>query len=173
MAGRSWDEGFVSGALTVECILYSNVLIIFSNISLPILFFSPLNSILISFSYLLKYTAIIFYYAVFGSKRNLTIITSESYLCFSSAVFVQPLPFSFSITSECHTENEIKARDPIRCRECGYRIMYKKRTKRCILLQNAIECIWEATGARCVRKLKMRVMMQGSFKAKSQHIKLP
>ncbi|KAI3358616.1 hypothetical protein L3Q82_015033 [Scortum barcoo] len=35
--------------------------------------------------------------------------------------------------AECHTENEIKARDPIRCRECGYRIMYKKRTKRCIL----------------------------------------
>ena len=36
--------------------------------------------------------------------------------------------------SECHTENEIKSRDPIRCRECGYRIMYKKRTKRSILL---------------------------------------
>ncbi|CAM4497923.1 unnamed protein product, partial [Lepidochelys olivacea] len=34
------------------------------------------------------------------------------------------------ICGECHTENEIKARDPIRCRECGYRIMYKKRTKR-------------------------------------------
>uniref|UniRef100_A0A4W5KVE0 Uncharacterized protein n=1 Tax=Hucho hucho TaxID=62062 RepID=A0A4W5KVE0_9TELE len=40
----------------------------------------------------------------------------------------------FSLLTECHTENEIKARDPIRCRECGYRIMYKKRTKRCILL---------------------------------------
>uniref|UniRef100_A0AAY5KF00 DNA-directed RNA polymerases I, II, and III subunit RPABC4 n=1 Tax=Esox lucius TaxID=8010 RepID=A0AAY5KF00_ESOLU len=39
------------------------------------------------------------------------------------------------ICGECHTENEIKARDPIRCRECGYRIMYKKRTKRCILLK--------------------------------------
>uniref|UniRef100_A0A8C8DVU0 DNA-directed RNA polymerases I, II, and III subunit RPABC4 n=1 Tax=Oryzias sinensis TaxID=183150 RepID=A0A8C8DVU0_9TELE len=38
------------------------------------------------------------------------------------------------ICGECHTENEIKARDPIRCRECGYRIMYKKRTKRCILV---------------------------------------
>ncbi|KAI5170194.1 Dna-Directed Rna polymerases I, Ii, And Iii Subunit Rpabc4 [Manis pentadactyla] len=38
------------------------------------------------------------------------------------------------ICGECHTENEIKSRDPIRCRECGYRIMYKKRTKRCILL---------------------------------------
>nr|XP_033789034.1 DNA-directed RNA polymerases I, II, and III subunit RPABC4 [Geotrypetes seraphini] len=34
---------------------------------------------------------------------------------------------------ECHTENEIKARDPIRCRECGYRIMYKKRTKRLVV----------------------------------------
>ena len=34
---------------------------------------------------------------------------------------------------DCHGENELKPRDPIRCRECGYRIMYKKRTKRCIL----------------------------------------
>lgn len=40
----------------------------------------------------------------------------------------------FAYCSECHTENEIKSRDPIRCRECGYRIMYKKRTKRSILL---------------------------------------
>ncbi|XP_056378370.1 DNA-directed RNA polymerases I, II, and III subunit RPABC4 isoform X1 [Hyla sarda] len=37
------------------------------------------------------------------------------------------------ICAECHTENEIKARDPIRCRECGYRIMYKKRTKRLVV----------------------------------------
>ena len=35
--------------------------------------------------------------------------------------------------SECHSENEIRPKDPIRCRECGYRIMYKKRTKRSIL----------------------------------------
>lgn len=34
------------------------------------------------------------------------------------------------ICGECHYENEIRPRDPIRCRECGYRIMYKKRTKR-------------------------------------------
>jgi len=25
------------------------------------------------------------------------------------------------ICGECHGENELKARDPIRCRECGYR----------------------------------------------------
>nr|XP_032800379.1 DNA-directed RNA polymerases I, II, and III subunit RPABC4-like [Petromyzon marinus] len=37
------------------------------------------------------------------------------------------------ICGECHTENEIKARDPIRCRECGYRIMYKKRTRRLVV----------------------------------------
>ena len=38
----------------------------------------------------------------------------------------------YILISECHTENEIKARDPIRCRECGHRIMYKKRTRRSI-----------------------------------------
>ncbi|KAM7075569.1 DNA-directed RNA polymerases I, II, and III subunit RPABC4 isoform 2-T2 [Molossus nigricans] len=37
------------------------------------------------------------------------------------------------ICGECHTESEIKSRDPIRCRECGYRIMYKKRTKRLVV----------------------------------------
>ncbi|EEC19574.1 RNA polymerases I, II and III shared polypeptide, putative [Ixodes scapularis] len=37
------------------------------------------------------------------------------------------------ICGECHQENEIRPRDPIRCRECGYRIMYKKRTKRLIV----------------------------------------
>ena len=36
------------------------------------------------------------------------------------------------ICGECHSENEIRPRDAIRCRECGYRIMYKKRTKRLI-----------------------------------------
>lgn len=31
---------------------------------------------------------------------------------------------------DCSAKNEIKPREPIRCRECGHRIMYKKRTKR-------------------------------------------
>ncbi|KAI8040042.1 hypothetical protein M5D96_007467, partial [Drosophila gunungcola] len=34
---------------------------------------------------------------------------------------------------KCHHENEMRPRDPIRCRECGYRIMYKKRTKRLVV----------------------------------------
>lgn len=37
------------------------------------------------------------------------------------------------ICGECHHDNEIRPRDPIRCRECGYRIMYKKRTKRLVV----------------------------------------
>ena len=37
------------------------------------------------------------------------------------------------ICGECHSENEIRPRDAIRCRECGCRIMYKKRTKRLIV----------------------------------------
>lgn len=37
------------------------------------------------------------------------------------------------IILECHNENEMKPRDPIRCRECGHRIMYKKRTKRLVV----------------------------------------
>ena len=34
------------------------------------------------------------------------------------------------VCGECRGDNEIKSRDPIRCRECGHRIMYKKRTNR-------------------------------------------
>lgn len=34
--------------------------------------------------------------------------------------------------ADCSATNEIRAREPIRCRECGHRIMYKKRTKRMV-----------------------------------------
>ena len=37
---------------------------------------------------------------------------------------------SVDFTKDCGAKNEIKSREPIRCRECGHRIMYKKRTKR-------------------------------------------
>lgn len=85
-------------------------------------------------------------------------MTFESYLCTNNVGFVYPLPLSSSIISECHTENEIKARDPIRCRECGYRIMYKKRTKRCILLHmhlNAFEKLWMETGY--IREMEWKI----------------
>ncbi|KAF9004736.1 DNA directed RNA polymerase [Cyathus striatus] len=34
------------------------------------------------------------------------------------------------ICADCGAKNELKSREPIRCRECGHRIMYKKRTRR-------------------------------------------
>ncbi|XP_054303316.1 DNA-directed RNA polymerases I, II, and III subunit RPABC4-like [Pongo pygmaeus] len=39
----------------------------------------------------------------------------------------QPMAYN---CRECHTENDMKSRDPVKCGECGYRIIYKKRTER-------------------------------------------
>jgi DNA-directed RNA polymerase I, II, and III subunit RPABC4 len=36
------------------------------------------------------------------------------------------------ICGDCGYENEIRAKDVVRCRECGYRILFKKRTSRVI-----------------------------------------
>ena len=50
-----------------------------------------------------------------------------------ATVAVNPRAPMIYICGECHNENEIRPRDANRCRECGYRIMYKKRTKRLIV----------------------------------------
>ena len=42
----------------------------------------------------------------------------------------------FYILLECASINEIKPREPIRCRECGHRIMYKKRTNRMVSFED-------------------------------------
>jgi DNA-directed RNA polymerase subunit RPC12/RpoP len=34
---------------------------------------------------------------------------------------------------DCGAKNLIKSNDPVRCRQCGFRILYKTRTKRCTL----------------------------------------
>ncbi|KAK4285026.1 hypothetical protein QN277_001777 [Acacia crassicarpa] len=41
----------------------------------------------------------------------------------------QPEPVSY-ICGDCGMENSLKPGDVIQCRECGYRILYKKRTRR-------------------------------------------
>jgi DNA-directed RNA polymerase subunit RPC12/RpoP len=53
---------------------------------------------------------------------------------------------SLSKLKDCGAKNEIKPREPIRCRECGHRIMYKKRTKRSMFrfdyhCSTALDCI--------------------------------
>nr|GMC95666.1 DNA-directed RNA polymerases II, IV and V subunit 12 [Ipomoea batatas] len=44
----------------------------------------------------------------------------------------QPEPVSY-ICGDCGQENTLKQGDVIQCRECGYRILYKKRTRRTYL----------------------------------------
>ncbi|EFP75962.1 DNA-directed RNA polymerase core subunit rpc10 [Puccinia graminis f. sp. tritici] len=36
------------------------------------------------------------------------------------------------LCADCGKDNSIKPREPIRCQECGCRIMYKKRIKRMV-----------------------------------------
>uniref|UniRef100_A0A061R0E4 DNA-directed RNA Polymerase II subunit K n=1 Tax=Tetraselmis sp. GSL018 TaxID=582737 RepID=A0A061R0E4_9CHLO len=36
------------------------------------------------------------------------------------------------ICGDCGAENTLKPREAIQCRECSYRILYKKRTKRIV-----------------------------------------
>ncbi|PIL33607.1 hypothetical protein GSI_04230 [Ganoderma sinense ZZ0214-1] len=36
------------------------------------------------------------------------------------------------LCADCGASNEIRPREPIRCRQCGHRIMYKKRTTRMV-----------------------------------------
>ncbi|GMN26632.1 hypothetical protein TIFTF001_001372 [Ficus carica] len=46
----------------------------------------------------------------------------------------QPEPVSY-ICGDCGMENTLKPGDVIQCRECGYRILYKKRTRRMVISQ--------------------------------------
>lgn len=61
------------------------------------------------------------------------IIFENSFNMESSKSESTPKQAMVYICGECHHDNEIRPRDPIRCRECGYRIMYKKRTKRLVV----------------------------------------
>ncbi|KAJ4817148.1 hypothetical protein LUZ62_029714 [Rhynchospora pubera] len=46
----------------------------------------------------------------------------------------QPEPVTY-ICGDCGVECPLKSGDVIQCRDCGYRILYKKRTRRINLLQ--------------------------------------
>jgi len=58
---------------------------------------------------------------------------STTYICGGTLSQFNPLLLPILIlwhVIDCGIENELKIKDAIRCRECGYRIMYKKRTQR-------------------------------------------
>ncbi|KAL7216537.1 hypothetical protein ACSBR1_028478 [Camellia fascicularis] len=53
----------------------------------------------------------------------------------------QPEPVSY-ICGDCGQENTLKPGDVIQCRECGYRILYKKRTRRSKPYLNVLFCLF-------------------------------
>ena len=47
---------------------------------------------------------------------------------------INPVPIVRGVEyrcGDCGAKNIIKGGDPVRCRQCGFRILYKTRTKRC------------------------------------------
>ena len=45
------------------------------------------------------------------------------------------------LCGDCDAEVSLKRGDPIRCKECGYRVLYKQRTNRYVLVFDQITLI--------------------------------
>ena len=41
-------------------------------------------------------------------------------------------PTTQYLCGECNAKVQLKKGDPIRCKDCGHRVLYKERTKRCV-----------------------------------------
>ena len=52
-----------------------------------------------------------------------------SYTCAGKLVVFLNAKHGLMQPGDCGARNEIKPREPIRCRECGHRILYKERRK--------------------------------------------
>lgn len=52
------------------------------------------------------------------------------------------------LCGDCDTKVVLKKGDPIRCKECGYRVLYKERTNRCVA-EIAPSCVLDATWCNC------------------------
>ena len=61
---------------------------------------------------------------------GLTLASTHSRALLGPCAYSALLSWNVPPCKDCAASNEIKAREPIRCRECGCRVMYKKRIKR-------------------------------------------
>ena len=55
---------------------------------------------------------------------------------------INPVPIVRGVEyrcGDCGAKNIIKGGDPVRCRQCGFRILYKTRTKRCKFLEKSFQ----------------------------------
>ncbi|XLR06763.1 hypothetical protein S83_034701, partial [Arachis hypogaea] len=56
--------------------------------------------------------------------------SSSLSLCSPVSLPLSSSSLAFLLAADCGMENTLKPGDVIQCRECGYRILYKKRTRR-------------------------------------------
>ncbi|KAL0661497.1 hypothetical protein Bca4012_098334 [Brassica carinata] len=66
-------------------------------------------------------------------SSHTTLIPQKPKLCLIRVDIMdqQPEPVTY-VCGDCGQENTLKSGDVIQCRECGYRILYKKRTRRVV-----------------------------------------
>jgi DNA-directed RNA polymerase subunit RPC12/RpoP len=65
-------------------------------------------------------------YGTYQAKQR----NDVQYLCAGQILMNKPFLLNTDSRADCGVENDIRAREPIRCKACGHRIMYKKRTSK-------------------------------------------
>ncbi|KAJ3359413.1 hypothetical protein AMAG_04572 [Allomyces macrogynus ATCC 38327] len=51
---------------------------------------------------------------------------------FNAGAYAQPPPATAYLCAACGEETELKPKEPVRCKTCGHRVLYKKRTSRMV-----------------------------------------
>ncbi|KNE71536.1 hypothetical protein AMAG_15750 [Allomyces macrogynus ATCC 38327] len=51
---------------------------------------------------------------------------------FNAGAYAQPPPATAYLCAACGEETELKPKEPVRCKSCGHRVLYKKRTSRMV-----------------------------------------
>ena len=64
-----------------------------------------------------------------GGTRTHLLMASHPHDPLVSPFMISPSQ-PISLFAECGAENHLQSKEAVRCRECGYRIMYKKRARR-------------------------------------------
>jgi DNA-directed RNA polymerase I, II, and III subunit RPABC4 len=62
-------------------------------------------------------------------------------------------PTTQYLCGECNSKVQLKKGDPIRCKDCGHRVLYKERTKRYIHCNDTdgLNCVVNPLGDRMVQ----------------------
>ena len=86
---------------------------------------------------------------IFDSFSNLTMASnadpSSAATSTGAAAAAPMIPIARGVEyrcGDCGAKNNIKGGDPVRCRQCGFRILYKMRTKRCEFIEACVKNIW-------------------------------